>query len=148
MRPLVLVSSVLIVLVHAGAPAARAASVQELFERYGLLGTFAADCAKPMSRQNTYIVHRVLDAHRIQREAMSEPGKVLDTSTIDLAATTGPDSLDISLGNERRRLQLTLRVEGTRWRVMDSAREGGEKLVANGRAVDDGSEMPWLNKCR
>ena len=36
------------------AGAAQAASVKEVFEKHGLLGTWAWDCSKPASRSNYY----------------------------------------------------------------------------------------------
>jgi hypothetical protein len=49
----------------------RAASVQEIFEKYNLLGTFSWDCSKPPSANNLYFVHRLLDANQVQRDQMS-----------------------------------------------------------------------------
>jgi hypothetical protein len=34
------------------ASAAQAATVQELFEKYNLIGTFAIDCSQPVSKSN------------------------------------------------------------------------------------------------
>jgi len=35
-------------------------SVQAMFEKHKLLGTFAWDCSKPANKDNLYFVHRVL----------------------------------------------------------------------------------------
>jgi hypothetical protein len=59
---------------------AGAASMQDIFERYDLAGTWAADCTKPASRQNPHVVYRLVDAGRLQRETMIEPGKHFDVS--------------------------------------------------------------------
>jgi len=55
------------------APAAEAASVREVFEQYGLLGTFAIDCARPVSAKNHYMHLRALDGGRVRIELMVGP---------------------------------------------------------------------------
>jgi hypothetical protein len=55
------------------APAAQAASARTVFEQYGLLGTFAVNCARPVSPGNHYMYFRPLDEHRVHVELMVGP---------------------------------------------------------------------------
>ena len=127
---------------------AQSGSVRAIFEYYDLLGTFAADCSQAASERNIYIVHRALDADQVQRDSMSGPTTRVDVSVIDSASASGPGELALSLANERRRLYVVVRVEPRRWRLIESTRENGEKLVSGGRTTDSaGEEMPWLNRC-
>ncbi len=129
-------------------PAARAELVKDVFEKYHLLGTFSANCARAVSDRNPLILHWVLDDGRVQRDSMIGPTTASDFSIIDSATAREPNEVAISLANQRRRLNIVLRLEPGRWRVWELARENGEKLVAGGQ-VTDGTrdELPWLNKC-
>ena len=73
--------------------AAQAASVKEVFEKHGLIGTLAWDCSKPASRSNYYYVHRLLDADHLQRESMEGPQSRAFLTVIDRARKRGPTSL-------------------------------------------------------
>ena len=60
---------------------AQAASVQEIFEKYNLVGIFAQDCTKPATvqsprngaPQNWWFVNRLIDANHAQRDFMEGP---------------------------------------------------------------------------
>jgi len=120
MRVASIVASILFV-----APTARAASVNEVFEQYGLFGTFGIDCAQPISPKNYYVYFRALDGDRVQIELMVGPRQQQYAYVIDRAEARGPNGIAISMANEQRRLNLLYRVEGERLRTMESAREGG-----------------------
>jgi len=50
---------------------AQATTIKDILEKQGLVGTFAWDCTKPASEDNTYIVTRILDADHVQRDYMT-----------------------------------------------------------------------------
>src|SRR5689334_12768503 len=57
-----------------GCSPAHAASIKEVFEKHGLIGTFAWDCSKqPSGDGNWYFVNRVMDADHVQRDYMTGP---------------------------------------------------------------------------
>ena len=127
---------------------AQSGSVKGIFEYYDLLGTFAADCTQAVSERNIYIVQRVLDADHVRRESMSGPTTRVDLSVIDLASILGPAEVALSIANDRRRLNVVVRAEPRRWRLIELTRDNGEKLVSGGRTTDSArEEMPWLNRC-
>lgn len=144
MRIATLIAVVLTLLLEA--PAAHAASVKDLFEQRGLLGAWAMDCTKPASQQNQYIVHRALDAERVQRDTMVGATERFAVVVLETAAVSAPNELTMAASGHGARFSLTYRSEGKRLRVMQYLREDGTKFIVNGRRVGAG-EMPWLNRC-
>jgi hypothetical protein len=125
----------------------QATSVKEIFEKHGLLGTWSADCSKPLSKQNRYAVYRVLDADHVQREVKSDPAAEGALSIADRASEAGPNEVNISWVDGGGRVNNTVRVEGNRFRLWHSTSEAGEKFVVDGREVDDDEETLWIHKC-
>src|SRR6266705_1246796 len=123
------------------------ASVKEIFEKHGLLGTWSANCSKPLSKQNRYAVYRVLDADHVQREVKSDPATEGALSVADRASESGPNEVTISWVNNEGRVNNTVRVDGSRFRLWQSSSETGETFVVDGREVDDDEETLWIHKC-
>jgi Caspase domain len=126
-------------------PARASGSVKEIFEKYNLLGTLAFDCSKPVSRENRYYFHRLIDADRVQRDMMSGPATRDFTVIIERATELRPS--EIALGGKRdgEPVESVYRVEPTRARVMEST-AAGRKEISGGRFVN-GGDTPWMNKC-
>jgi len=128
-------------------PATSAMTVKQLFERYDLMGTFAADCSMPVSEQNEYTVHRANNDY-VQRDSMIGPSRRSDASLIDAASEAAPDELHVSMANERRRVDDSIRIARRQWRVFESVTENGQKLISRGRFTQGArSESLWLQKC-
>src|SRR5215213_1351092 len=70
-----------------------ATSVQEIFEKHALLGTFASDCATQATEQNQYIVHRVMDAEHVQRDQMIGPTTRSQAAVISAAIEAKPNEI-------------------------------------------------------
>jgi hypothetical protein len=138
------------------APAfAEAGSVAQLFEKYDLIGVFAADCGKPVSPRNLYFVHRVIDGDHVQHDQMSGPATSDFAFLIDQAAEVRPNELALGGTIETRRLSSVIRAERQHMRIIESTRvttaagrplPEGERVVVAGRFTN-GVETPWLNKC-
>jgi hypothetical protein len=128
-------------------PAARAASVAAIVEKYGLTGTWAADCATAPSARNPHVIYRLLDDERLQRETRIEPGKSLDVteahSIVEIQAG------ELMMGWKTREGGVTNRVRAAegQMQVQESTRDSGEKIFANGRRLRDNTEAPKFNKC-
>ena len=124
------------------------ASTKETLEKYSLIGIFAADCSKQATLQNPYVVHRVVDEQRVQRDTMTGPTTRSDASVIDSASALVPNEIIMSMANDRRRLNVLVHVDGDRWRLWETVHENGQRLVSGGRIVEGTrAEMPWFNKC-
>ncbi len=131
----------------AASPASAAGTVRGLFEKYDLIGTFAADCSMPVSRENQYIVHRV-NADYVQRDSMIGPSTRADASLINSAVEPALNELDVSMTNDRGRTNELMRLGYRQWRLMKSVRDNGERPIASGRATQGARmESPWLKKC-
>jgi hypothetical protein len=125
----------------------QAASVAEIFKKHGLIGTWSADCSKPLSKQNRYAVYRVIDAGRIEREVKSDAATAGALSIADRASEAGPNEVTISWVDGNGRVNNTVRVEANRFRLWHSASEGGETFVVDGREIDDNEETIWIYRC-
>ena len=129
------------------AGAAQAASVQAMFERYGLIGTWAFDCSQPASEQNPYIFYRVLDPDHVARDTMNSPTNRFNVSVADFLVESNPHEVVIMVKTERWRTNLTVRLERKRMRTFQSTRDSGEKVIVNGRFTERNTETLWYTKC-
>jgi tetratricopeptide (TPR) repeat protein len=126
---------------------ASAPTVKELFDRYGLLGIFAQDCSKPASEQNQYVVHRS-NSDFIQRDNMTGASVRSEAILIDSGTELRPNELSLGWTDEHGRISAIMRIASGRWRLMESTRDNGEKLISGGRTMQGaGSESAWLKKC-
>jgi hypothetical protein len=121
------------------------ASVKAIFEKHNLLGTFALDCNKPVSRDNRYYVHRLLDADRVQRDMMSGPTTRDFGVVFERAAESRPNEIVLGGMRDGEPVESVYRVEPSRARVLEST-VAGRKEISGGRFVN-GGETPWMNKC-
>jgi hypothetical protein len=126
---------------------AHAATVQEVFKKFDLLGNWALDCSKPASPQNPYITHRAF-GDRVQRGPMTDPASQPAMFVVDQAAEGKPNEVAFSfLMDAKNHANLVVRVEGKRMRTMERTHDNGEKPISDGRQTADGRETPWFNKC-
>lgn len=105
-----------------------------IFEKYGLLGIWSADCNKPASPQNEYLVFRALDGQRIQNDGMIGPTERRYAVVIKSAAGAGANEIILTLQD----VDVRWRVEGKRMRPLERARDGGKAAV---------EEELWIEKC-
>jgi hypothetical protein len=128
--------------------AAGAASPREIFEKHGLFGTWAADCARPPSVANPHVVYRLRGADGVERETFIALGKPFDVSVPESVAEAGPDEIMIAWMTGEGGIANRIRLQPGEMQVMDSTRYSGEKLSVNGRRVRDGTETPRFKRCR
>jgi hypothetical protein len=125
---------------------AQSASVQALFDKHNLLGTFAFDCARPVSRENRYYVHRPLGAGQVQRDMMSGP-TTRDFAVIwERGSELRPDQVALVGTRDGQPVESVYQVEPGRMRVLESTAAGKAEIVG-GRFVDGGSPTPWAVRC-
>jgi hypothetical protein len=128
-------------------PYASAASVREVLDRLGVLGTFSVDCTRPVSPSNYYVHFRPLGGDRVEIELMVGPQQRQYAYVIDRAAALGGGGLSVSMANPKQRLNIVYAVDGSRLRTMESVREGGQVIVTRGVLMTSNQPTPWLNKC-
>jgi hypothetical protein len=124
------------------------ASLQDIVDRHGLAGTWARDCTKPVSRQNPHIVYGLIDAGRLQRETMIEPGKNFDVSVAVSVVESSPGELIMVWETGEGGITNRVIVQPGQMQVMDSTRASGEKITVNGRRTRDNTESPRYKRCR
>ena len=129
------------------AVSAQAASVKDVFEKYELLGTLAADCGRPADAKSLYVVNRVIDPDHVQLDRMVGRDAPDFTAIIDRAAETKPNEIALSYVANNRRYSATFRVEHERMRADQVTGEDGEKPIAQGRYSNNNAETPWFAKC-
>lgn len=121
-------------------------SVRAIFEKHDFLGTFAADCSAPVSRNNLYFINRPLGDSHVQRDAMSGPASRDWFTVIDKAVELTSDEISTSGLRNGLRSEIVYRLEKSRSRGVESTL-GGKKMIIGGKFVANGQEAPWLNKC-
>jgi hypothetical protein len=140
--------------------AATSNPVQNIFERHGLIGTFAEDCAKDPSDSNQYIVHRVIDANHIERDQMKSRSIRSYAAFVDDADETSSNEVGMNLlitesvnaQMKDWRMRLVTRIDGNRMRLMESGPltgpYAGQKNIVAGKTTNGGVETHWLKKCQ
>ena len=139
---LALVTAVQLLTLQAGA-----ASVQDIVDRHGLAGTWAPNCTKPVSRENPHVVYRLIDAGRLQRETMIEPGKTFDRSVAVSVVESSPAELIMAWNTSEGGITNRVSVQPGQMQVMDSTRSSGEKITVDGQRTRDNSESPRYMRC-
>jgi len=132
-------------LIGLAAGSAQAASVQEIFEKYGLLGILAADCSTAVSRDNRYYVHRLIDADHLQRDVMDGPDSVTSVIIIDQVVEVWPNEISVGGTQNDKPYTSVYQVEPNRTRVIEATVDGKAE-VAGGRMAN-GGETPWHSNC-
>ena len=128
-------------------PATAAASATDIFQKHGLFGTWAVDCARPPSVDNPHVVYRLADGNRVQRQISIEAGKIVELSAIESAAESGPAELIVSWQTSEGGITNRILLRDNRMQVLDSTRSDGQKLVVAGRRVRDDTEAPRFERC-
>ncbi len=128
-------------------PGMAAASAADVFHRLGLFGTWAVHCATPPSIANPYVIYRLSDGNRVQRQISVAPGKIVELSTIAAASEAGQTELIISWQTSQGGITNRILLGNGWMQVQDSTRDNGEKLFVKGRRVRDNAEAPRFVRC-
>jgi len=134
-------------------------SVMTILARHGLIGTFGEDCTKDPGESNQYILHRALDAQRVERDQMK--GRALRSYAAAVENAQELTANDVAMNivitetivsqMKDWRMRLVTRVDGNRMRLMESepltGPYAGQKNVSAGKAANGGGETHWLTKC-
>jgi hypothetical protein len=135
-------------------------STRSVLERHGLMGTFAEDCTKNPSDSNQYVVHRPLDAERVERNQMKSPTVRSYTALVEKAEelTSNEVAMNIIITEtvitqmKDWRMHLVTKIDGNRIRLMESTplsgQYAGRANISAGRAAGGGEETHWLTKCK
>src|SRR5207237_9561114 len=87
-----------------------------VFEKYGLLGTWAVDCDSRATPDNNYQVYRALDDGRVQYDAMDSPTRRTEVGVVESAVEVGPQDIQytgvIQFKGREYSWLTTIRVDG------------------------------------
>jgi hypothetical protein len=129
-----------------------AASVEELFQQFGLFGTWAADCNKPPTPANPHVSITTPSAGLVLEDHNLGPDFAINRYSVLSAERTSPTSLSVDVifqpGTEvedRQKLVFTVR-NNTR-RTIFNQTSGGTVRVKDGIALAHGTKTPLLQRC-
>ncbi len=131
---------------------AKAASVDELFQQFGLFGTWAPDCGQPASPANVHVTITTPSAGRVLEDHDLGSGFAVNRYSMLSAERLSDERLSVEtifqLGNAAEDHEhLIFLVRGQTRRTMFNQPDGGEARVKDGVALPDGSKTPVLRKC-
>jgi hypothetical protein len=124
-----------------------AAALQE----FGLLGTWAGECAQSASPMNNHATYLVTSSGGLQLKYQS--GADYEDSVYDIldAKRLGPDKLSLRqvlMSNDRVTLDIVLLKENDRIRIWSSLFPDGTALVEDGvMSSMTGRETRWMTRC-
>jgi hypothetical protein len=129
-----------------------AASVEELFQEFGLFGTWATDCNSPATPGNPHVVITVPSAGLVLEDHNLGPDFAVNRYSVLSAEQLSQTSLSVYVifqpGTEiEERQKLVFAVNNNTRRTMFNQSDGGAERVKDGVAVARGTKTPLLRKC-
>jgi hypothetical protein len=136
----------------AALPAAAGSSPEQLFQKFGLFGTWASDCAAKASPANPHVtIHAIapgiiLEDHDLGPE--NEVNRYSILSAEQISETQIAVQVIFQPGQEdEERQKLVWSVHGGTLRTLFNQPQGGPVRVKDGVAVGYDSKTPLLRKC-
>jgi hypothetical protein len=132
--------------------AAESATIEELFQQFGLFGTWATDCRQPPTPVNPHVSIIVPSPGLVLED--HDLGADFARNRYSVLAATRVSQTRLSVGvifepgapdEERQKLVFEIR-DGTR-RTLFNQPDGGEVRVKDGIALASGIKTPVLKKC-
>jgi hypothetical protein len=132
--------------------AAEAASVDALFQQFGLLGTWAPDCGRPASPANPHVSVSTPSAGLVQEDHDLGSGFAINRYSMLSGQRLSDEQVSVETlfqpgDAAQERQKLIFRVRGQTRRTMFNQADGGEVRVKDGIALAGGSKTPVLRKC-
>ena len=131
---------------------ANAASVEEVFQEFGLLGTWAADCSSPATPGNPHVsitvpsVGLVLEDHDLGPDFAVNRYSVLSAEPVSQTSVSVQVIFQPGTTVEERQ-KLIFSVNNKTRRTIFNQSDAGVIRVKDGVAIARGSKTPLLRKC-
>jgi hypothetical protein len=135
---------------------ANAQSVADTIAEFGLIGTWAADCAQPASSGNYLTVYAIKPSGEVARTYYDKPGHIFNNYKITSAKRQAPDTLSYEqvwdfegspanvAGN---RVQVLLNMADNKYQIVSSQGSDGSFFVKDRKFPGSGNESPWQFQC-
>ena len=130
---------------------ANAQSTRDVLRDFGLLGTWATDCAEPAGKSNFWTVYASMTNGNVKRTYYNTPDrdKAYNEYIITRAIRLPASQLSYSQQGvaKKDRIDVILLKDGNRYKIWSSVRQNGEVLVKEGKFTSNGDDSPWQTKC-
>ena len=127
---------------------AAADTASEALAKFGLIGTWAAECREPASPANPYIQFVAVPDGTVTRQTLLGEGEAPVANVIESAQAESGDRL---LTRERNSSGVVLQIDVAKVaggiRVMSSKRSDGREPIKNGILTGNGRPTAILTKC-
>ena len=131
--------------------AANAATVREVLQQFGMLGTWATDCSRPPAADNILTVYAPLPNGNVQRTYYSAPGKISNQYELQRADRISEDQISYEQQGPKDRIDVILEKKGNRYHVLSSQDQNGKFFVQDGKFTANtpspGQDSTWQTKC-
>jgi hypothetical protein len=146
-----------VALAFATVETADAQSVANAVADFGLIGTWATDCAQPASTNNYLTIYAIKPSGEVSRTYYDAPGHVLNIYKITGAKRQARDMLSYEqvwdfagspaniAGN---RMQVLLNMVDDKYQIMSSQGSDGSFFVKDRKFPSSGDDSPWQFKCQ
>ena len=131
---------------------ANAASVEEVFQEFGLLGTWAADCGSPATPGNPHVSITVPSAGLVLEDHDLGPDFAVNRYSVLSAEPVSQTSVSVQVifqpgTTVEERQKLIFSVNNKTRRTIFNQSDAGAIRVKDGVAIARGSKTPLLRKC-
>ena len=149
MRLLAISAVVVTLVVSSGA---NAESVDQLFQQFGLFGTWATDCSRPATPSNPHVSITTPSAGLVLEDHDLGPDYSVNRYSVLSAEKVSASSISVEVifqpGTEvEERQKLVFSVHDNTRRTMFNQGDGGTVRVKDGIALARGSKTPLLRTC-
>lgn len=140
------------VLVFAAVTSAAAAPVDQLFQEFGLFGTWALDCKQPATPANPHVSITTPSPGLVREDHDLGPNYTVNHYSMLSAERLSPDELSVEVifqpGTEtEERQKLVFRVRKDTRRTIFNQPDNGPERVKDGIVLARGVKTPILEKC-
>ena len=140
----------------ASAETANAQSVADTIAEFGLIGTWATDCAQPASSGNFLTVYAIKPSGEVSRTYYDQPSHIYNNYKITDAKRQAPDMLsyeqvwdfDGSPANiAGDRVRVLLNMADGKFQIVSSQGSDDSFFVKDRKFPGSADESPWQSRC-
>ena len=124
----------------------------EVFQQFGLFGTWAVDCGRPASPQNPYVSDILQDTDAVVEEHHLGPNYAVNRYRVLSATRLSAMQVAVEVifqpaSEAAQRQKLIMHVGDGQRRTLFNQPQGGEVRVRDGVVLAAGVKTPILRKC-